>query len=283
MRLVTVATHPGGYFKYLQQSCDRHGAKLDVLGWNQTWKGFQWKFQLMNEYLKSLPDDEVVCFVDSFDVILLRPLTELETLFRSVSKNIGAKIIVGCDKITPTIQRVVVSPVFWPCQNKYLNSGTYIGLVRDIKQLIAKTLAASNDPKSDDQMNLIKICRGNESDFYIDCDNMFFITHVNMFGTTFMNAQMKVINGQLMVDGSRPFLAHGPGSTNMNILLRELGYFISPAEVKRLQSDRLKAYWRGFQHWAPICIPIIIFIIIFCCALTITTYHLLKYSRRLQA
>ena len=35
MKLVTVATRSERYFPFLLESCERHGAKLEVLGWGQ--------------------------------------------------------------------------------------------------------------------------------------------------------------------------------------------------------------------------------------------------------
>lgn len=277
MRLVTVATHSGGYFKYLQQSCERHGAKLEVLGWKQRWRGFQWRFQLMNEYLKSLHDDEVVCFIDSFDVILLRPLSELETLFRSVAKNIGAKIIVGCENNSSAFQRIGGNYIFGSCQKKYLNAGTYIGFARDLKRITDQMMAASSNPGSDDQIMMTQVCNQieNQGDFHIDCDNMFFITHCNMFGN-FLNSQMKVVNEQLMVNGSRPFFAHGSANTNMRDLLAKFGYHVSPAEVKRLQAERASALRKKVLYFSKFFIvPAILLIAI------VTVAILLLQNRRL--
>jgi len=66
MLVVTVATHPDGYFPVLQEACKRHRLKLKVLGFGQKWLGFAWRFQLMQEFLQSIPEDEIVVFVDGY-------------------------------------------------------------------------------------------------------------------------------------------------------------------------------------------------------------------------
>ena len=38
--IVTVATKPGGYLKWLKQSCKRNGTDLIILGMDQEWKGY---------------------------------------------------------------------------------------------------------------------------------------------------------------------------------------------------------------------------------------------------
>ena len=76
MHIVTVANKNDGYLNYLIESCKRNGGELEVLGWNQEWKGFMWKISLMIEYLNGLDDDDIVCFVDGYDVIILQPIAK---------------------------------------------------------------------------------------------------------------------------------------------------------------------------------------------------------------
>ena len=54
------ATHEEGYFRALQESCKRHRMPLTVLGWGQPWRGFNWRFRLMQEALATRPPDLVV-------------------------------------------------------------------------------------------------------------------------------------------------------------------------------------------------------------------------------
>ena len=52
--IVTVATDPDYYFPYLQESCKKNGKELVVLGYGQEWKGVNWRFKLILNYLKTL-------------------------------------------------------------------------------------------------------------------------------------------------------------------------------------------------------------------------------------
>ena len=47
MKLITVATHNDGYFKWLKESCKRYNYDLVILGYNEKWKGFNWRLELM--------------------------------------------------------------------------------------------------------------------------------------------------------------------------------------------------------------------------------------------
>lgn len=82
MKLVTVATHSERYFPYLELSAKRNGHDLVVLGWGEKWQGFAWKFMLMLEYLKTLKPDEIVCFVDAYDVVILEDPKTIEGFYR---------------------------------------------------------------------------------------------------------------------------------------------------------------------------------------------------------
>ena len=74
LHIVTVATDSQYYFPYLVESCKRNGKELEVLGMGEVWQGFNWKYVKMMEYLKTLPTDDIVCFVDGYDVVCCRNL-----------------------------------------------------------------------------------------------------------------------------------------------------------------------------------------------------------------
>jgi hypothetical protein len=231
MKLVTVATHTGGYFPYLQKTCVQFGAKLDVLGWGQQWQGFTWKYLLTKDYLSRLPEDEIVCFIDSFDVLLLRPLEELEAFFRTYREITGAKIVVGCDQPANVVNQFLLDWVFDKCQNKALNSGTYIGFVKDLRVLIDRLLSISSDPKTDDQVTFISYCNSNLNDIHVDCDGAFFLTIPNTFGN-FMTPKMHVTDAKEFVyRGIHPFFAHGNAHTHMEDLITALGHDITLVQI----------------------------------------------------
>ena len=81
MKAITVATENNGYFETLKESSMRYNYHLVVLGYEQEWKGFGWRLNLVLEYLKTLPSDEIVIVVDAYDVIFLRDSKELKEEF----------------------------------------------------------------------------------------------------------------------------------------------------------------------------------------------------------
>ena len=71
LRVVTYGSHAGYKFCWLLFSCAQEGLDLTVLGFNKAGqKGLGYKLLTTLDYLKTLEDDEVVLFVDAFDVIV---------------------------------------------------------------------------------------------------------------------------------------------------------------------------------------------------------------------
>jgi len=52
LHIVTVANHSEYYFQYLVESCKKCGKELDILGYGEEWKGFNWRLTLIINYLK---------------------------------------------------------------------------------------------------------------------------------------------------------------------------------------------------------------------------------------
>lgn len=249
MRLVTVATEPKGYFPYLLQSCKKQGIDLDVLGWGQKWQGFTWRLYLIVEYLQGLSDEEVVCFIDAYDVVMLRPAAELESFFKEFADAAGCKMIVGCDKPINMLYKMFVSWHFGKCQDKNLNAGTYIGFAGYIKRVLTAILQSSPNSHEDDQVQMIRYCKSDPSSIYIDCDSVFFITTLKPL-SSIMGDGVSLINGKLSYYSHFPFFAHGNGNTNMKDLLHGLGYTMDKDEEQEIdQHNRSSVRRRCVNNW----------------------------------
>jgi hypothetical protein len=233
MKLVTVATHSQSYFPFLLESCKRYGAELVVLGFNQPWRGYNQKNILMKDYLGTQASDEIVCFIDAYDVLLLRPLEDLEAFFVNFNKITGARIIVGCDQTATGNIGLISRLYFGACDNKYVNSGTYIGYAADLLDMMTFIFKEiSDDVQSDDQIMIRKYCSATKS-VHIDCDRIFFFTLVQGKFTHFplkhneVNIVIDPVSHELRFNNIKPFLVHGAGNINMLNLVEALGYDIS--------------------------------------------------------
>lgn len=221
--VVTVATESKYYFDYLKKSVKLFGSELIVLGWNETWKGFNWRLQLMKEFLNTINPEDVVCFIDGYDVICLRNLNELMEKYVEIQKRENCKIIIGHDKVISPINVLVQYFYFDKCNDKYLNAGSYIGYAKDLLFIINEIQNnLSNDSKKDDQILMTKYCNINQSDFYIDVNNEIFIVIADSFNDLKKNITFE--NKQLIYDSkSKPFFVHGPASTYLDYIIKNIG------------------------------------------------------------
>lgn len=248
IHLATVATHNSGYMKWLIQSCSKFDTKLNILGYGQKWQGYAWKLLLILDFIKNLPENDIVCFIDGYDVIMLRDINEIIPIFNNIKTITNKKIIVGCDKIHFKPLKIISEITFNKCKGLPINTGTYIGNVKDLKYYIEKIMQGMK-PDDDDQALFIKFCNKNEDVFYIDHDSLLFLTiEKPMFN--FLNNKIKIIDGKLIYNGHRPFFAHGNGNTNMNQLVEKLGFNITTKEKKQLTKTHVFAIGRKIKYYS---------------------------------
>jgi hypothetical protein len=181
LHIITVATHSEYYFPYLVESCKKNGKELKVLGFGEKWKGFTWRFKLMLNYINNLNDDNIVCFLDGYDVLCTRNLEELIYEFNKLKNEKKCKIIIGHDK------RIYNKySIFQQLNNLYckyyfnettipLNAGNYIGYVKDLKYVLNKIYLEKPVDSDDDQKLLTKYYKNNKNDIYVDIDNKLFL------------------------------------------------------------------------------------------------------------
>jgi len=262
MKLITVATHSESYFPYLKKSCEKYNAHLDILGWGEKWDGYITKLKLVMNYIQDLPDDEIICFIDSFDVIMLRPLDELEKTFRSFNKLTGHNVIVGYDQSPSLFINQLTTIHFGTCHGILLNSGTYIGFVKYIKQML-KTI--SNHSSKDDQIALTEYVQKNPHNIHIDTSCIFFITINYPIGDFICDERIKIENKTLFYRGIKPFFAHGNGNTNMDKLIYKLGYKINIKIKREIQNNIISIQYKkvinNYLYFFVYLINIIFFVL----------------------
>ena len=231
MKIVTVATHNERYYPYLKASAKRNGYDLVTLGWNEKWRGFTWKFQVMRDYLKTLPDDEIVCFVDGYDVILLQEERILENTFRKIVGNDKNKIVVSSEvqpdnSVDKFIQVSWCSFFSYKCKNAFLNSGTYItysSTLFDIYSNLCNIYTCKDD--SDDQILLQQYCNRYPDNFILDTDCDIFLVMPSLMGPLKPNTNNISINdGILSYKNKTPCVLHAPAYTDIDDILDELKY-----------------------------------------------------------
>lgn len=252
MKLVTVVTHSEGYFPWLLQSCERFGASLTVLGWGEKWNGYAWRLKLMSDYLSTLKPTEVVCFIDGYDVILLRPLQELQAVFLELKQNHAFKIAVALERPLTKMTQLGAYISFGACNNRLLNAGTYIGFVQDLQEIIRNVYNVNPDFQADDQQLLLKYCRKSPQDIYIDVHSKMFLTLINP--TQDINLQAQALSG------NKPCIFHGAYCTDMNMLIRALGYTMSVQDRRQLVAYNKQMLRTKTMYYARLTKHIFLFV-----------------------
>ena len=198
MRIITYATHAEGTFNSLVDN--EYGIQINVLGWGLKWNGFMDKFKSVVKFLNDIEDDdEIIVFIDGFDSIIHRNISDLEETFRSLD----CKVLLS--KNTPDHAYTVMKEIFGTCKDGTIaNSGMYMGYAGNLKKVLNKALSFKC---KDDQTILNSSC--NSFDFIkVDTDEIIF---QNVSPAPFKSDESKA-----------PFFKSYPGSLNVNRVRRAI-------------------------------------------------------------
>tara|TARA_B100000900_G_scaffold146980_1_gene124680 strand:+ start:1421 stop:2158 length:738 start_codon:yes stop_codon:yes gene_type:complete len=156
--VITVATHNEGTFEKIINN--KFDINVKVLGYGEKWTGFDMKYTLVYNYIKNLPEDKIIIFIDGFDSIINGTIEEAENIFR---KN-NYKVLFSKD--TPGKLYLLKKSVFPECKdNNVANAGLYMGYVKYLKIILSDML---NKKCKDDQVNINNSCKNYD---YIEIDN----------------------------------------------------------------------------------------------------------------
>ena len=160
MRAFTVATHHEGFLHSLQESARKYGYDLSVLGLNEKWKGFVWRWQVLQEALEDLPDDELVLVLDGYDTVITAPAACLEAEYHTKC-DAADRLMFGLEH-----RKEHCTHAFWWLSEVFrryhsvgadlpiVNAGVCCGPVRLVRQLCREMQAAAKaakESKPDDQ------------------------------------------------------------------------------------------------------------------------------------
>lgn len=84
-KVIAFGTEKQAYFDLFIESCERHSIEPVILGWNEKWIGYGKRLIAIRDYIKNLPEKEIVIVVDPYDVIFLSGLDEIEYKFNKLS------------------------------------------------------------------------------------------------------------------------------------------------------------------------------------------------------
>lgn len=224
MIICCVATHSDRYFPSLQDSCKKNKCNLKVLGWGEKWKGFGMKYRLMEEFVNNIDNNEIIMFVDAYDVVILQDSRIIENKFKSLNIPILFSIEPQPKSL---IEHYLSKKQFSTCQNQFLNSGTYMGYCYAIKKFLSE-IRCEND-NCDDQINLLDLC--NKSHYSKNLSYPYY-KFLDIKKEIFLNCRdenhYRILRNKIYNYNNNysPCVFHGYGYYNMDNIVNLYGYYL---------------------------------------------------------
>jgi GR25 family glycosyltransferase involved in LPS biosynthesis len=226
---------------YVNTSARKYGIDIVNVGTNIEWQGTDMsalgggmKINLMKDYVKDLHDDDIILFTDAYDVFYADDLATITERFLEFGKEIVFSGELFC---YPHEQLASEFPDAHT-RFKYINSGTYIGRVEELKKLYNHEKIEHWD---DDQLYVHKCFLYGDFDIAIDYECYIFQTHFE--GTIKLGDQLNNPETRCC-----PCIYHGNGGENTKAKFLRLykafheptsAYFIPHNKIEYLSNDML--------------------------------------------
>jgi GR25 family glycosyltransferase involved in LPS biosynthesis len=226
---------------YVNTSARKYGIDIVNVGTNIEWQGTDMsalgggmKINLMKDYVKDLHDDDIILFTDAYDVFYADDLETITERFLEFGKEIVFSGELFC---YPHEQLASEFPDAHT-RFKYINSGTYIGRVGELKKLYSHEEIEHWD---DDQLYVHKCFLYGDFDIAIDYECYIFQTHFE--GTIKLGDQLNNPETRCC-----PCIYHGNGGQNTTDKFLSLynefhkptsAYFIPHNKIEYLSEDML--------------------------------------------
>jgi tetratricopeptide (TPR) repeat protein len=142
LRVVSVSSSRRLELDRLAASARRVGATLEVLGLGEPWRGLGSKVDLLRAYLadpdRNIRDGDLLLFLDAYDVLLLPPARDLPAKFAALEIDEPGAVVFNSElACAPDGALRLAYPRLAPGEPfHFLNSGVYLGRVRDVRAML---------------------------------------------------------------------------------------------------------------------------------------------------
>jgi hypothetical protein len=278
MLLITYATHNSGYINALSESSKRMGFELIILGQNKKWEGFMQKLFDIIAFLKTQSKNEIICFVDGFDVLTLGTKDEFINKFKSFNTD---KVIFSAHKDNYFLE-VIFGKINVKDSNVEYNrlcSGTYVGYCHKIIELFENICKISDFNNEDDDQNKLTQCYNKCKDcIQLDTNNTLFycvetssdmisemIKYINLVQKKQIymedeNVFYFIRDNRLILknNNNKPVFVQGNGNINMDNLAKKLNLPLKVTENRNYFDYSTKKFiFKILQRVLGYCIIII--------------------------
>ena len=155
IKYYTVATKQHDGLDRLKQSAEYYGIDLNVIGLDSSWTdgdvgrlehpGGGQKINILKKELQKLDDDDLILFVDGYDVIFLTGTEEIEQKWNNLTIDPLVKVIFGSEKAIWPDPSIADKFPESESEYRFLNSGNFMGKVKDLKKITEEEISDSGD------------------------------------------------------------------------------------------------------------------------------------------
>ncbi len=131
LHICTVATQEIKGLNYLRKSCERYNLPLHVIGLGQPFPGRAYKLHAYEQYAKTLPKNDIVLFVDGYDVIFLADEKTILETFYAMNHPFVISVERNCYPY-PELARLFPRDTSF----RYINAGSYIGYAGNVAEIL---------------------------------------------------------------------------------------------------------------------------------------------------
>lgn len=267
MKFFTIATHDERLLSILKKSAKIHNIDLTVIGQNKKFVNYGIKLIWFMEYIRNIPGDELVVFLDGYDCIILTDQEEFRNKFHQINNNESDPKKKGlifsngklCLKYNLGIE---------------VNSGMVMGYCSKFYNLLDKICSKYKCNKEGSCDYLLDKYRG---EFILENTNNLFYNHYvdgpykniltkksckNVYDVANKRVRVKNKNNKYLF----PCVIHFPKNSFNHKLISDLGYDISNMKynpgMKYLITDFYKHYYTYLWEYYLLIILIITVVII---------------------
>jgi hypothetical protein len=119
--------------RYLKQTEEFHNIHINYIGASK-WTGYLDKITYMKTAIATLPPDDIVCFVDAYDVLVNEDESEIIRRFKSYDCDLLFGVELNCYPDTYKSDLDSVNTIEGNLY-KYINTGGYIGYTKAVKDM----------------------------------------------------------------------------------------------------------------------------------------------------
>jgi len=236
IQAVTVGTDPVDGYKRFVDSAVTYGFPYVCLGFGKPWCGNDMakgaggghKVVLLKEYLQSFDDNDerLIVFSDCYDAVLSCSPDMIINKFREIQKSNNVDVLFSGEALIWPDASLTNQFPDQETPYKFLNSGGFIGSIKNIKKLITTHIESYDDDQLYYQLEYLKSVKG-EIDLKIKLDakaEIFQTLSSHFEYITINDSKSKVYN---KLTDTTPMLVHGNGGPDSKTFVDKLCNYIN--------------------------------------------------------